>query len=262
MTQIIAFANQKGGVGKTTSAVNIAASLAYLGKKVLLVDMDPQGNATTGVGVNKRALKTSSYELLTGQCRPEEALYSTAYERLFLIPSTMALAGADLELADVDRRTFRLRDGLAALAHYRFDFIIIDCPPSLGLLNLNALTAANGVIIPMQCEYLALEGLSQLTYTIRQVQSKYNPSLSVFGVILTMYDGRLTLSIQVAEEIRRHFPGLTFRCTVPRNVRLSEAPSHGKPALYYDRYAKGTLSYLEIAREILDRTIKKEVGKS
>ena len=254
MTEILAFANQKGGVGKTTSAVNMAASLAYLGKKVLLVDMDPQGNATTGVGVNKRTLTRSVYELLTGQCAPADALYRTAFENLYLIPSTMALAGADLELAGAERRTFRLQDALHTLASYPFDFILVDCPPSLGLLNLNALTAATGVIIPMQCEYLALEGLSQLMYTVKQVQTKYNPTLLVRGVILTMYDGRMTLSVQVAEEIRRHFPGKTFRCTVPRNVRLSEAPSHGKPALYYDRYARGTLAYLEIAKELLDKT--------
>ncbi len=256
MTEIIAFANQKGGVGKTTSAVNMAASLAYLGKKVLLVDMDPQGNATTGVGVNKRVLSASSYELLTNQCQPEEALVSTAFDRLYLIPSTLALAGADLDLSEVDRRTYRLQDALKKLESHHFDYIVIDCPPSLGLLNLNALTAATGVIIPMQCEYLALEGLSQLTYTIKQVQSKYNPALAVRGVILTMYDGRLVLSVQVAEEIRRHFPGLTFRTTIPRNVRLSEAPSHGKPALYYDRYAKGTLAYLEVAKEFLKRPNK------
>jgi len=251
MTKILAFANQKGGVGKTTSAINIAASLGFLGKKVLLVDLDPQGNCTSGVGVNKDKVSLSTYEVLLEGKSIAEAAVKTDFKGLFLVPATMNLAGAEIGLSAVPARESVLKKVLAAAVG--FDYIIMDCPPSLGLLTLNGLVAAQQVIVPMQCEYFALEGLSQLMYTVNLVKKMYNPTLDLGGVILTMYDGRLNLSLAVAAEIRKYFPNRIFRNTVPRNVRLSEAPSHGKPALYYDKNSKGAQSYLAIAQEMEKR---------
>ena len=251
MTKILAFANQKGGVGKTTSAINVAASLGFLGKKVLLVDLDPQGNCTSGVGINKDKVGLSSYEVLMEGASVQEAAVKTAFKGLDCVPATMNLAGAEIGLSSLAHRESILKKALEAVDSY--DYIIMDCPPSLGLITLNGLVAAQEVIVPMQCEYFALEGLSQLMYTIGLVQKMYNPNLILGGVILTMYDGRLNLSLAVAAEIRKYFPEKIFRNTVPRNVRLSEAPSHGKPVLYYDKNSKGAQSYLEIARELLKR---------
>lgn len=248
--KIIAFANQKGGVGKTTSAVNIAASLGSLGKKTLLADLDPQGNATSGAGVDKNK-ESSAYELLMGQ-NPYECIVHSEFENLDVIPSNISLAGAELELVEDKARQYKLKTALDMLRN-DYDYIIIDCPPSLGLLTINALSAADGVIVPMQCEYFALEGLSQLTVTISQIKKLYNPRLELSGVIITMFDGRLNLTVQVLEELKKHFSDKLFKTPVPRNVRLSEAPSFGMPALYFDKHSKGAHAYLEIAKELLQR---------
>ena len=249
-TRIIAFANQKGGVGKTTSAVNIAAGVASLGKKVLLCDFDPQGNASSGVGVDKNAEKTI-YDLLMGE-NPYEALVKTEYENLDCIPASVSLAGAELEIADMQRRETKLKNALDMLRQ-DYDYIFIDCPPSLGLLTINAFCAADGVIVPMQCEYFALEGLSQLMKTLQIVKQKYNPNLSLDGVVVTMFDGRLNLSMQVLEEIKNFLPGKLFSTPVPRNVRLSEAPSYGMPIKYYDKNSKGARAYDDISKELIER---------
>jgi len=247
---IIAFANQKGGVGKTTSAVNIASAVAECGKRVLLCDFDPQGNATSGVGADKHA-NVTAYDVLLG-ANPYEAVVKTEFERLDVLPASMSLAGAELEIADEQRREAKLKTALDMLRP-DYDYIFIDCPPALGLLTINALCAADGVIVPMQCEYFALEGLSQLMQTLSIVRKKYNPSLSLTGVVLTMFDGRLNLSLQVLEEIKKYLPGKIFRTPVPRNVRLSEAPSHGMPVKYYDKHSKGAAAYDDIAKELLER---------
>jgi len=252
MTKTIAVSNQKGGVGKTTTAVNLASCLAEKGERVLLLDLDPQGNATSGCGIRKKQLKSSSYNMITGEEIPaEEIIIDTPFRNLSVIPSTMDLAAAELELAEMPKRAERLKSSLSPLKDGRFDYIIIDCPPSLGLLTINALTAADSVIIPMQCEFYALEGLSQLTNTIRQVKRLYNPALDIEGVLVTMFDGRLNLTMQVLAEVKRYFADKTFKTVIPRNVRISEAPSHGKPINVYDRSAKGTKAYLELAEEII-----------
>ncbi len=248
--RIIAFANQKGGVGKTTSAVNIASSVAAMGNRVLLCDFDPQGNATSGVGVDKQAEKTI-YDVLMGE-NPYEALVKTEFENLHCLPTGMSLAGAELEIADESARESKLKAALDTLRG-DYDYIFIDCPPSLGLLTVNALCACDGVIVPMQCEYFALEGLSQLLNTLSIVKKKYNPRISLDGVVITMFDGRLNLSLQVLEEIKKHLPGKLFRTPVPRNVRLSEAPSYGMPIRYYDKHSKGAAAYEDIARELVER---------
>ena len=249
-SRIISFANQKGGVGKTTSAVNIAAGVAALGKKVLLCDFDPQGNASSGVGVDKSSDKTI-YDILMGD-NPYEAIIKTNYENLDCIPASVSLAGAELEIADEPRREAKLKSALDMLRP-DYDYIFIDCPPSLGLLTINALCASDGVIVPMQCEYFALEGLSQLMKTLQIVKKKYNPSLTLDGVVVTMFDGRLNLSLQVLEEIKNHLPGKLFRTPVPRNVRLSEAPSYGMPIKYYDKHSKGAHAYEDISKELIER---------
>jgi len=248
--KIIAVANQKGGVGKTTSVVNLASCLAELGKKVLLVDLDPQGNATSGCGINKRQIKASLYQVMIGEAPLSSAVTKTAYKNLWILPSNMDLAGAEVELVEMEKREQCLKNALAQPAE-DFDYVLIDCPPSLGLLTLNALVCADTVLIPIQCEFYALEGLSQLTNTIRQVRRLYNPALDIEGILITMYDGRLNLTTQVLAEVKKYFAGKIFKTVIPRNVRISEAPSHGEPINYYDKNAKGAVAYRDLARELL-----------
>ena len=253
MIKTIAVANQKGGVGKTTTVVNLAACMAEKGVKVLLIDMDAQGNATTGCGIRKKDLQKSSYDLLPDEnVKLSDLVIKTPYHNLWIVPSTMDLAGAELELAEAQGRAKRLENALkTAETENLFDFILIDCPPSLGLVTINALTAADTVLIPIQCEFFALEGLSQLTNTVKQVKKVYNPQLDIEGVLITMFDGRLNLTMQVLAEVKKYFASKTFKTVIPRNVRISEAPSHGKPINYYDRGSKGAKAYAELAEEIL-----------
>lgn len=253
MIKTIAVANQKGGVGKTTTVVNLAACMAEKGVKVLLIDMDAQGNATTGCGIRKKDLQKSSYDLLTDEnVKLSDLVIKTPYHNLWIVPSTMDLAGAELELAEAQGRAKRLENALkTAETENLFDFILIDCPPSLGLVTINALTAADTVLIPIQCEFFALEGLSQLTNTVKHVKKVYNPQLDIEGVLITMFDGRLNLTMQVLAEVKKYFASKTFKTVIPRNVRISEAPSHGKPINYYDRGSKGAKAYAELAEEIL-----------
>ena len=248
--KIIAIANQKGGVGKTTTAVNLAASIGACQKSVLLADIDPQGNSTSGYGINKRELTCSSYDLLTGEIPVEQVIIHTQFPNVDLIPSHMSLAGAEVEMAEMDKREARLKRALAPIVQ-RYDYILIDCPPSLGFLTINALCAADTLLVPIQCEYYALEGLSQLMATVRTVKRLYNPQLDIEGVLLTMYDGRLNLTQQVVKEVKRFFPRKVFASVIPRAVRLSEAPSFGTPILYYDKHSKGAEAYLALAQELL-----------
>lgn len=252
MGKIIALANQKGGVGKTTSTVNIAASLGIKKKKVLLIDIDPQGNATSGVGINKREVELSSYDLITGAKKAEEIILKTKFHNLDIIPSNISLAGAEIELVDTKDRINVLKKAIIELK-FKYDYILIDCPPSLGLITLNALNACDTLLIPIQCEYFALEGLSQLMATVRQVKKIYNPSIDIEGVLLTMYDGRLNLSTQVLNEVKKYYGDKVYKTTIPRNVRLSEAPSYGQPVYYYDKNSSGTKAYLDLADEIIKK---------
>lgn len=254
MAYIISLANQKGGVGKTTSAVNCAAAVGALGKKTLLVDLDPQGNATSGVGIQKRGVKLSSYDVVIGRAKVPEAVVDTGFANLFAIPSQIALAGAEFELIDMEKRELILKNALAEIAD-DYDYIFIDCPPSLGILSINALAASSGVIIPMQCEFYSLEGLSQLMLSIRNVKRLYNPGLEITGILITMYNGRLNLSAQVLEEIKKYYADKLFATGIVRNVKLSEAPSYGEPIIYYDKYSKGARAYNDVAKEILERTL-------
>jgi chromosome partitioning protein len=248
---VVAIANQKGGVGKTTTCVNLGACLAQKGKKVLLVDIDPQGNATSGLGVDRQQLKQCIYDLLINGRTAKELILNTEVSNLWLLPATIRLAGAEIELVPLMGRESRLREGLREVIS-DFDFVFIDCPPSLGLLTVNALTAAHRVIVPIQCEYYALEGLGQLMNTFHLVHSFLNPQLELWGVLLTMYDSRTNLSQQVAEETRRVLKDKVFRTIIPRNVRLSEAPSFGKPIIIYDVHSIGATAYWELAEEVLE----------
>jgi chromosome partitioning protein len=250
--KVIAIANQKGGVGKTTTAVNLAACLAYIGKKVLLVDIDPQGNATSGIGIEKGDVDECIYNVLVEEMTAKEVIRPTSIENLHIIPATIQLAGAEIELVPIISREIRLKKALEPLKS-QYEFIIIDCPPSLGLLTVNALTAADTVLIPVQCEYYALEGLSQLLNTIRLVQKHLNTDLRLEGVVLTMLDARTNLGIQVIQEVKKYFREKVYQTIIPRNVRLSEAPSHGKPIILYDTKSRGAEVYLEFAKEVLER---------
>ncbi len=257
MGKIIALTNQKGGVGKTTTAVNLAAGLGAAGKNVLLVDIDPQGNTTSGYGINKRSVKASTYQLIIGEKPLEECTIKTMYPGVSVVPSSISLAGAELELVDMEHRESRLREALLQ-AKSQYDFILIDCPPSLGLLTLNGLNTADSVLIPIQCEYYALEGLSQLMSSVRSVKRLYNPSIDIEGVLVTMYDSRLNLTTQVIDEVKRFFPRKVFRTVIPRNVRLSEAPGFGKPIRYYDPSSKGAAAYDSLAAEVIHNNSKEE----
>ena len=250
-TRFIAVANQKGGVGKTTTAVNLAAGLAMIGQKVLLVDCDPQANATSGLGINLPEGDRYIYHVLVGDISMEDAITATVQPNLYAIPAHTDLVGIDIELAGKDEREIVLKALFKTISG--FDYVIMDCPPSLGLMTINALTAADSVLIPLQCEYYALEGLSQLVQTIRVVKNRLNPRLHIEGLLLTMYDHRTRLGYQVAREVRVHFRDLVYRTTVPRNIRLSESPSHGKPIYLYDPSSKGAESYLALSREFLTR---------
>ncbi len=250
MSRIVAIVNQKGGVGKTTSAVNLTAALHEKGAKILLVDFDPQANASSGLGVSRRS-KYSSYDVIINGVPARQAIVQTQWGDV--LPSSSALAGAGVELADMKRREFVLKQALESVAD-DYDYIFIDCPPSLELLTLNGLCAAEQILIPVQCEYYALEGLSDLMSTMRAVKKRLNPRLTVFGVLLTMFDGRTNFSAQVAQEVRRFFPGKVYGAVIPRNVRLAEAPSHGLPITDYDKHSKGAKAYREVAEEILARS--------
>jgi len=252
MGNIISIANQKGGVGKTTTAVNLAASIAVTERSCLLVDCDPQGNATTGLGIDKADLKSGLYEFILGSASEESVIIKTELSGLSLMGATPDLIGAEVEMVSVEDREYRLRNKLMPLKE-RYDYIFLDCPPSLGFLTLNALTAADSVLVPLQCEYYALEGLSQLLQTVQAVKKGLNRSLTLSGILLTMYDSRNNLSNQVEAEVRRHFKDTVFKTIIPRNVRLSEAPSYGKPILLYDITSKGAQSYLALARELMGR---------
>ncbi len=249
---ILCFANQKGGVGKTTSAVNIAACLARTGKQVLLVDADPQGNATGGLGIRKRSVSGTVYDVLIGRIPASEAIIKSGIKNMKLLPSGIDLVGAELELAGEPRREYRLRDALESVRE-QFDYILIDCPPALGLVTINTLVASDGVVIPLLCEYYSLEGLSQLNATVKLIQKHFHPDLELLGVLINMYDGRLNLTVSVLEEIKKFFPGKLFRTPIPRSVRISEAPSYGMTIADYDRNGKGAAAYAAVTRELMER---------
>jgi len=256
---IIAFANQKGGVGKTTSAINIAASLGVLGKKVLLCDFDPQANATSGVGINKNSVAVSVYDVIIGRETANKAIIKTNYDNLFIIPSHINLAGAEIEFVEEDNniseRYFKFKNTISTIED-DYDYIIVDCPPSLGLLTVNALCGSDYVVVPMQCEFFALEGLYQLTHTLRHVKRLYNPKVIIAGILVTMYDGRTNLAVQLLDQLKKHFQDRIMKTLVPRTVRLGEAPSHGMPIYYFDKASKANDCYMELAKEIEKVCIK------
>ena len=260
--RVLALANQKGGVGKTTTAINLGTALAAVGERVLIIDLDPQGNASTGLGISRDDRSISAYEILLGDAPLGSALAESSIPRLDCVPSTMDLLGAELELAQSARRTHRLHDAIEAYYESRapddalqpdYTYILVDCPPSLNLLTINAMTAANSLLVPLQCEFFALEGLSQLLKTVERVKSNLNPRLSIHGIVLTMFDGRNTLSGQVAEDVRSFLGDKVYDTVIPRNVRISEAPSHGKPVLLYDSKCSGSQAYIKLASEIIRR---------
>lgn len=250
MGKILAIANQKGGVGKTTTSVNLGACLAYIGNRVLMVDTDPQGNATSGIGIEKAEVEQCIYDVLVDDVEAKDVIKPTSVENLYAIPATIQLAGAEIELVPTISREVRLKRALGEVKD-QFDYIIIDCPPSLGLLTINALTASDAVLIPVQCEYYALEGLSQLLNTVRLVQKHLNQDLKIEGVLLTMLDARTNLGIQVIEEVKKYFQDKVYKTIIPRNVRLSEAPSHGEPIITYDSKSRGAEVYLDLAKEVV-----------
>jgi chromosome partitioning protein len=250
--RIVAIANQKGGVGKTTTAINLGTALAACQKSVLIVDLDPQGNASTGLGIDRRARALGSYELVIGREKVDAAAVPTSIPGLSVVPASVHLSGAEIELVEMDRREFRLRDALNGAAR-RYDYVLIDCPPALGLLTLNALCAADSVMVPLQCEFYALEGLSHLMQTIERVKRAFNPRLDIQGVVLTMYDRRNNLSDMVAADVRQHLGDKVYETVIPRNVRVSEAPSYGKPVLLYDMACRGSQAYIHLASEVLKR---------
>ncbi|MGI6575117.1 MAG: ParA family protein [bacterium] len=257
MGRVMAVVNQKGGVGKTTTAVNLCACLAQLGKKILAIDIDPQGNTTSGLGIDKKLINHCIYDVLIDDLPIEQALVATQVEGLDLIPSAIKLAGAEIELVPAISRELKLKNALLRLRD-NYDYVLIDCPPSLGLLTINALTAADSILVPIQCEYYALEGLSQLMNTVRLVQKHLNPDLEVEGVLLTMFDARTNLAIQVVEEVKGFFQNKVYRTIIPRNVRLSEAPSHGKPVILYDPKCRGSEVYYDLAKEVIESDDEEE----
>ncbi|MBQ9139909.1 MAG: ParA family protein [Ruminococcus sp.] len=255
MGKIIAVANQKGGVGKSTTVVNLAAYLGSRGKKVLCVDLDPQGNSTTGFGIKKRSVEVTSYNIIIGKNRVQDAVIVTDFENVSIIPATETLAGAELELINLENRVNRLKMQLLTVKN-DYDFILIDCPPALGSLTINALVASDSIIVPMLAEFFALEGLSQLVNTIKIVKNNYNPSLDIEGILFTMFDGRLNVANDVVAEVEKYFPNKVFQTKIPRNVRISEAPSHGKPVMYYDKASKGTEAYILLGLELLGEPLE------
>ena len=252
MAKIIAFANQKGGVGKTTSAVNVAASLGLLGKKTLLVDLDPQGNATSGVGIAKKSLKGTIKDVLTGETEIKNVVLPTNYKNLWIIPTNVSLSGAEFDLYNDEGSEYNLKDAFETISN-EYDYIIIDCPPSLGMLTVNAFVASDGILVPMQAEFYAVEGLSQLISTTKRVKKLYNEDLNIVGILITMYNKRLLLSMQVMDELQKYYPDKLFNTTISRNVKLSEAPGFGKPVYYHDKHSKGANEYFEVAKELISR---------
>jgi len=255
MAKIVSIINQKGGVGKTTTAVNLTAAVGALGKKALLVDIDPQGNSTSGFGINKRNITSSTYDILINGVSAKESVIETKFKNVSILPSDMNLAGAEVEMIALDNRESLLKKALNEV-YEDYDFIFLDCPPSLGIITINALCASDTFLVPMQCEYYSLEGLAQLIATVRQVKRLYNPHIEMEGVLFTMYDSRLNLTQQVAAEVKKAFPKKVYSTAIPKNVRLSEAPSYGEPAMYYDRSSKGAKAYNDFAKEFIKKSVK------
>lgn len=253
LAKVVCFSNQKGGVGKTTSCVNISAQIANKGKKVLMIDMDPQGNATSGLGISKSKIKNTVYDVIIGRCDIKDAIIKSNFKNLWVVPATIDLAGAELELYDIEDAKLNYTEMALDSVKEEFDYIFIDCPPSLGMLTVKALSISDGVVIPMQCEFYSLEGMSQLLNTIKKIRNLYNPSLQVVGILLTMYNGRLTLTGQVVAELKKYYADKLFKVPISRTVRISEAPGYGEPICYHDPYGKGSLEYAAVAKELMLR---------